>query len=481
MIDDTREPGEQGAIPEGRPEGQSEAGERVAFCQQCGKPLTSTTVRRAGAAVYCEPCLVARLEGAGAAGTSAAGTAGSAAGWTPVGGAAPPAGAAGGPGPMPNNPIPNNEPSPWLAALLGCIPGVGAMYNGQYAKGVAHLVIFVVLESLSNNVNGVFGLLVAGWVFYQIFDAYHTAKARRDGTPLPNPFGLNDVGDRMGFGRNWPGSASRPVTSSTTAGWATAPGGTMPPTAGAAGPNWAGYVPPTNFGATAPPPPVPPAYAAGPGATGASGATSGAATGTTAWTESAYGGNPYAGAPYVSGYGAGYAGDPWRGATATPIPPMPPARRFPIGAAWLIGLGMIFLLTNLNGSWRLSGEWILTILLAASGTWMLYRRVELVRAWARVAGETDADSGIAARLMCQIRGPVMLLVLALMFALQAAGVRTLGQTWGLLLIALGALLIVERMLGRSAWYPVNSAVHPGVTPDGGASATGVPPIGKDGR
>jgi hypothetical protein len=34
------------------------------------------------------------------------------------------------------------EPSPGLAALLGFIPGVGAMYNEQYAKGIVHLMVF---------------------------------------------------------------------------------------------------------------------------------------------------------------------------------------------------------------------------------------------------------------------------------------------------------------------------------------------------
>ena len=40
------------------------------------------------------------------------------------------------------------------------------MYNGQYAKGVVHLVVFAILVSLTNE-NGIFGLFVAGWVCYQ--------------------------------------------------------------------------------------------------------------------------------------------------------------------------------------------------------------------------------------------------------------------------------------------------------------------------
>ena len=41
-----------------------------------------------------------------------------------------------------------------------------------------------------------FVLCSIGWVFYQAFEAYHTAKARRDGLPLPDPFGLNNIRTR---------------------------------------------------------------------------------------------------------------------------------------------------------------------------------------------------------------------------------------------------------------------------------------------
>jgi hypothetical protein len=84
MIDETTGSGEQSNAPEG----QTETGERVAFCQQCGRGLTNATIRRAGSAVYCEPCLVARLEG------SATGAGPAAAGWAPVSGAGPAVGAA---------------------------------------------------------------------------------------------------------------------------------------------------------------------------------------------------------------------------------------------------------------------------------------------------------------------------------------------------------------------------------------------------
>ena len=168
--------------------------ERVAFCQHCGKPLCADCVRNVGTQVFCEPCLAARVAGTAPPHTAYGYppppnyTSGYQPGYQP---GYPPAGP----------PVASGEPNPGLAALLGFIPGVGAMYNEQYAKGIVHLVVFAVLVSLASDVNGIFGLFIAGWVFYMAIEAYHTAKARRDGTLLPNPFGLNDLSERLGFGK----------------------------------------------------------------------------------------------------------------------------------------------------------------------------------------------------------------------------------------------------------------------------------------
>src|ERR1051325_10343647 len=45
--------------------------------------------------------------------------------------------------------------SPGLAFLLGLIPGVGSIYNGQYAKGFVHVLIAGLLFSLSGHEAGV--------------------------------------------------------------------------------------------------------------------------------------------------------------------------------------------------------------------------------------------------------------------------------------------------------------------------------------
>ncbi len=79
--------------------------------------------------------------------------------------------------------------SPGLAFLLGFIPGVGAIYNGQYAKGLVHAVIFGLIVSLLNGghlgaTEPLFGILLAIFIFYMAFEAHHTARNRRDGQPV---------------------------------------------------------------------------------------------------------------------------------------------------------------------------------------------------------------------------------------------------------------------------------------------------------
>ncbi|HMF54069.1 MAG TPA: B-box zinc finger protein, partial [Edaphobacter sp.] len=136
--------------------------ERIAFCQNCGKALCQECARTVGSAVFCEPCLEARISGTNPPPASSASY--------PHGG-----------GPHYTEippPPPAGAPNPGLAALLGFIPGVGAMYNGQYAKGVVHLIIFAVLVSLADD-HGIFGFFVTGWILYQVFEAYQTARARR--------------------------------------------------------------------------------------------------------------------------------------------------------------------------------------------------------------------------------------------------------------------------------------------------------------
>ncbi len=136
----------------------------VAYCRTCGKPLCSSCVRDIRGVIYCEECLASQLSGA-----------------VPQPGTAVP------PGAQPQI----GGASPRLAALLGFIPGVGAMYNGEYAKGFVHVLVFATLIWMAGHVNGIFGLGIAAFVIYMPIEAYQTARAREMGLPAPDPLGLN--------------------------------------------------------------------------------------------------------------------------------------------------------------------------------------------------------------------------------------------------------------------------------------------------
>ena len=76
-----------------------------------------------------------------------------------------------------------------MAFILGFIPGVGAIYNGQYAKGLIHVLILGVLISIassgvSDDLGPLLGISIAAWFFYMAFEAYHTAKKRQLGLPV---------------------------------------------------------------------------------------------------------------------------------------------------------------------------------------------------------------------------------------------------------------------------------------------------------
>jgi TM2 domain-containing membrane protein YozV len=298
-------------------------------------------------------------------------------------------------------PPPTNSPNPGLAALLGFIPGVGAMYNGQYAKGIVHLIIFAILASLSDD-HGIFGIFVAGWVFYQIFEAYQTAVARRDGTPLPNPFGLNDLGERLGFGKSWAAGA-----------------------AGSASP------PPAD--AYAPPAPPYTSYAAP--FTPAPGTTPPQAPWDTQWQSYA----PPAANPYMNPP----AFDP----NAFPVS----RNRFPTGAIWLIGLGLLFLVGN-AGIFHGSIHILLPLFLIGLGCWIFYNKMT-------ATGTTLADDGTAfyrMRLFSALRGSVWVILVGVMFFLANFHILSWGKSWPLFIIVAGLMTIFE----KTAFNPAHAQPYP---------------------
>ncbi|HVN08639.1 MAG TPA: DUF5668 domain-containing protein [Patescibacteria group bacterium] len=125
-------------------------GAPAGYCRQCGKALTPETLREVQGAYYCPECL---------------------AGWVQQG---PPK-------------RKSAEGRAATAAALGIIPGLGAVYNGDYVKALIHVLVFGSIISLIDRSPGIFVPMLVAWIFYMPIEAYQTAKARaQSGTPNPS-------------------------------------------------------------------------------------------------------------------------------------------------------------------------------------------------------------------------------------------------------------------------------------------------------
>jgi hypothetical protein len=110
---------------------------------------------------------------------------------------------------VPFKPYQGSGPNPAVAGILaGFFPfGVGAVYCSQYAKGLAHLLIFVMLIFGADHAGSwgtLFGLGIAFFYVYQIIDAVRTAHALQAGQPAPDPMGLGQtfsMGDKFDSGK----------------------------------------------------------------------------------------------------------------------------------------------------------------------------------------------------------------------------------------------------------------------------------------
>jgi serine/threonine protein kinase len=83
---------------------------------------------------------------------------------------------------MDEDAIPVGPKSAKNAFMLGFIPGVGALYNGEYKKAGIHVAIFVFLSSLVNTLPDAIadsiGWLRVAFVIYMAFEAYHNEQKR---------------------------------------------------------------------------------------------------------------------------------------------------------------------------------------------------------------------------------------------------------------------------------------------------------------
>lgn len=146
----------------------------VGYCRNCGKPLCSQCSREVRGALYCETCLSSMV-------TPQATAAGFA-----------PAAAAPAPGYAYVEP---HGPNPATAAVLGFVPGLGAVYNGEYIKGLIHVAIFGGVIAILNSdatpggLQALLGIFLGVFCCYMPIEAYRTARAKRLGLPTTGFFG----------------------------------------------------------------------------------------------------------------------------------------------------------------------------------------------------------------------------------------------------------------------------------------------------
>lgn len=138
------------------------------FCRNCGKAMCSECSHPVHQVLYCEDCLSAAM-----------------------GQTQPPleahAGMAGQPSAQARAGV-----SPGLAFFLGFVPGLGAIYNGEYNKALIHIVVFSAMivglnSDIGEGATVALALSLAGFIFYMAIDAHRTAKAKLAGAPAPDP------------------------------------------------------------------------------------------------------------------------------------------------------------------------------------------------------------------------------------------------------------------------------------------------------
>jgi len=160
----------------------------IAYCRTCGKPVCADCRKEASGTVYCAEHAPAAVPPPFTAPPPQ---------YTP-----PPYTAAGAPPyvpPVAPAPPVRADVRPGLAFALGWIPGVGAIYNGQYAKGLIHAVIWGVLMSIANSssihdLEPIFVMLVMAWWAYMVFESYRTAQKLQRGEPVDEYSSLLQLG-----------------------------------------------------------------------------------------------------------------------------------------------------------------------------------------------------------------------------------------------------------------------------------------------
>ena len=163
--------------------------EATAYCRNCGKALCPECTRSVQGMHYCEPCLAALVTQPAA--------------------------------------VKPSHHSPVAAFFLGFIPGLGAVYNGEYTKALIHVAIFVGLVTADSTgpQHTLYSLLISFFVLYMPIEACITATHQRDreeqafGPAVPSQAPPVTGPPIVRGGTAAGASARRPKTTSSRAGY----------------------------------------------------------------------------------------------------------------------------------------------------------------------------------------------------------------------------------------------------------------------
>ena len=165
------------------------------YCRNCGKALCAQCARPGRDVLYCEDCLATVMGHSAPAVVPPPAPSVPPPYAPPAAYTTPPAAA------MPGRGI--RLGSPAAAFWLGLFPGLGAIYNGQYNKGLVQIAIFASIivgfnSDLSDGMNAMLAIFLAGFVFYCAFEAMRTAQAKNAGEVPSDPLESWSAGRPVG-------------------------------------------------------------------------------------------------------------------------------------------------------------------------------------------------------------------------------------------------------------------------------------------
>jgi len=112
------------------------------YCSTCSKALCAECSHRIKGKVFCQDCLVRGAEWAAS---------------------------------VKDLHMPTDAPK--RAAALSLIPGMGAVYNGDYQRAIVQFAVFAALVIMGDEVHGIFGFGAFVFLVFTMFDSYRMAEA----------------------------------------------------------------------------------------------------------------------------------------------------------------------------------------------------------------------------------------------------------------------------------------------------------------